>query len=456
MPGKLNLNRVSMPKREPEIRKGDFNEVALGYAEEQAMEEANRCLQCKKPLCKTGCPASIDIPELIAAVCERNMAEAVRILRSKNVLPGTTARVCPQEVLCEVKCVLGKKGAPISIGALQRYVADWEFVNQALIPKPERAASTGKKVAIIGSGPAGLTVAYYLAKLGHGVTVFEALPELGGMMRVGIPTYRLPREILTYELSYLESIGMDIRTNTRVESLDKLFSDGYQAIFLGLGAHKGIRMGVEGEEGPGVIEGVYFLRDVSLGQKVELGDKVAVIGGGNVAIDSARTALRLSTEEVTIIYRRTQVEMPAGSKEVDEASEEGVNIIFLAVPSKVTREKGLVDLECIRMELGEPDESGRRRPIPIKGSEFRMQFNTVIAAIGQRPDIPTGFALQVGRGNRLEVDTDTLATSREGVFAGGDVVTGPALVIDAMASGRKAAESIDKYLGGKGDIQGGC
>lgn len=452
MPGEINLDRVPMPKQDPEVRKGNFDEVALGYSEEQGNEEASRCLQCKKPLCRAGCPISVDVPEFIKAICEHNMPEAVRILRSRNVFPGTTARVCPQEVLCEGECVLGKKGAATSIGALQRYVADWASANPSLVAKPRRAPSTGKKVAVVGSGPAGLTAAYYLAELGHGVTVFEALPELGGMMRVGIPMYRLPRKILAGEILYIENMGVEMRANSRVESLDQLFSEGYDAVFLAIGAHKGMKMRVEGEDNPGVIEGVSFLREVSLGKEMRVGAKVAVIGGGNVAIDSACTALRLDAEEVTIVYRRTRVEMPAGAKEVEETLEEGVKIIFLAAPSKIEQEGGLVDMECIRMELGEPDDSGRRRPLPIKGSEFHMKFNTVIAAIGQRPDIPAGFDLQTGWGSTLEVNADTLATSRDGVFAGGDVVSGPAVVVKAMAAGRRAAGSIDSYLGGKGII----
>ncbi len=452
MPGEINLDRVPMPKQDPEVRKGNFDEVALGYSEEQGNEEASRCLQCKKPLCRAGCPISVDVPEFIKAICEHNMPEAVRILRSRNVFPGTTARVCPQEVLCEGECVLGKKGAAISIGALQRYVADWASANPSLVAKPRRAPSTGKKVAVVGSGPAGLTAAYYLAELGHGVTVFEALPEFGGMMRVGIPMYRLPRKILAGEILYIENMGVEMRANSRVESLAQLFSEGYDAAFLAIGAHKGMKMRVEGEDNPGVIEGVSFLRDVSLGKEMRVGAKVAVIGGGNVAIDSACTALRLDAEEVTIVYRRTRVEMPAGAKEVEETLEEGVKIIFLAAPSKIEQEGGLVDMECIRMELGEPDDSGRRRPLPIKGSEFHMKFNTVIAAIGQRPDIPAGFDLQTGWGSTLEVNADTLATSRDGVFAGGDVVSGPAVVVKAMAAGRRAAGSIDSYLGGKGII----
>jgi len=328
----------------------------------------------------------------------------------------------------------------------------WEHGNGIWKQNIKPAPATGKRVAIIGSGPAGLTAAYYLARLGHSVTVFEALPEPGGMMRVGIPDYRLPKDALRAEIKEIEDIGVEIRTNTRVNSIDSLFGEGYHAIFLAIGAHQGLKIGVEGEDVPRVIECVNFLRDVSLGKQVKLGDKVAVIGGGNAAIDTARTALRLGTKEVSIIYRRTQAEMPASREEVKEALEEGVKIHYLAAPSRIISQDSRVELESIRMELGAMDASGRRRPEPIKGSEFTMSFDTIIAAIGQRPEIPHQFSLATGRGNVIEVDSDTLATSREGVFAGGDVVTGPASVIEAIAAGRQATISIDKYLGGSGNI----
>jgi len=314
------------------------------------------------------------------------------------------------------------------------------------------APATGKRIAIIGSGPAGLTAAYYLVRLGHSATVFEALPEPGGMMRFGIPDYRLPKDILMAEIKEIEDIGVEIRTNTRVDSIESLFEEGYNSIFVAVGAHQGFSIGVEGEDSPRVIEGVNFWRDVSLGKKVELGDRVAVIGGGNAAIDSARTALRLGAKEVTIVYRRTQAEMPANPEEIEEALAEGVQLYILAAPSRIISQNGHVEMESIRMELGAIDASGRRRPEPIKGSEFTMEFDTIIAAIGQRPEIPHQFNLATGRGNAIETDPDTLATSIEGVFAGGDAVTGPASVIEAIAVGRQAAISIDKYLGGSGVI----
>jgi NADPH-dependent glutamate synthase beta subunit-like oxidoreductase len=307
-------------------------------------------------------------------------------------------------------------------------------------------------VAIVGSGPAGLTAAYYLAKLGHSVTVFEALPEPGGMMRVGIPRYRLPREVLDSEIEGIKSVGVEIKTNNKVESLDNLRGQGYNAIFLSIGAHQGVKLGVPGEESPGVIECISFLKDVSQGKKVKVGDRVVVVGGGNAAIDAARTARRLGTKEVIIVYRRSRQEMPANPEEVEAALEEGIKILFLAAPTKITKDGGTLVMECLRMELGEPDASGRKRPVPIKGSEFSIACDTVIAAIGQIPAIPSGFGLEPSAGGTLKVNSETLTTGIDGVFAGGDAATGPASVIKAIAAGRKAASSIDKYLGGSGDI----
>jgi NADPH-dependent glutamate synthase beta subunit-like oxidoreductase len=333
---------------------------------------------------------------------------------------------------------------------LKRYA--WEHDTGLWKQNVKTAPVTGKKIAIIGAGPAGLTAAYYLTRLGHSVTVFEALPEPGGMMRFGIPDYRLPKDALKAEIKEIADVGIEIRTNTRIDSIDSLFKDGYNAIFTAIGAHQGFKIGVEGENSPQVIEGVTFWREVSLGKKVEVGDRVAVIGGGNAAIDSARTALRLGAQEVTIIYRRTQAEMPASPEEVKEALAEGVQIHFLATPSRIISQNGTVALESVRMELGEMDASGRRRPEPIRGSESTTSFDTIIAAIGQRPEIPLQFHLTTGQGNIIKIDPDTLATSRDGVFAGGDAVTGPASVIEAIADGRQAATSIDKYLGGDGTI----
>jgi NADPH-dependent glutamate synthase beta subunit-like oxidoreductase/ferredoxin len=332
---------------------------------------------------------------------------------------------------------------------LKRFAAD--NGDDSWKERAKRLPSTGKKVAVVGSGPAGLTAAYYLAKQGHQVTVFEALPEPGGMARVGIPEYRLPRDILAKEIEDIKSFGVEIVLNTRVESLDSLFKQGFDAVFLGLGAHQGMSLGVDGEDLLGVIESAEFLRRVNLGEKVYLGEQVGVIGGGNVAIDAARVPLRLGAKKVTIIYRRTRNEMPANPEEIEAALEEGIEIVYLAAPSRVTRDNGKLKLECIRMELGEPDASGRRRPVPVEGSEFVTELDTLVAAIGQRIDVPESFNIELGRGNRLTVD-DSLMTSRAGVFSGGDCVSGPATFIEAIAAGRKAAASIDRFLGGDGDI----
>ncbi len=398
--------------------------------------------------CTHTCPARIDVPRYVRFIADGKPAEAVATIREKIPFPVVCGRVCFHP--CEARCRRGQLDEAIAIRALKRFASEhdsglWK-ANSKVAP------GTGKRVAIIGSGPAGLTAAYYLAKLGHSVTVFEALPEPGGMMRVGIPDYRLPKDLLAAEVDEIRAVGVDIKTNTRVESLDELFGQGYSAIFLAVGAHQGIDLGVEGEGDPRVVDCASFLKDVSLGKEVKVGDRVAVVGGGNAAIDSARTALRLGAKEVTIVYRRTRSEMPASPEEIDGALEEGVKVYFLAAPSRVIGEDGQVGLECIRMELGVVDTSGRRRPEPVKGSEFIMSFDTIIAAIGQRPEIPEQFGLPLGRGNTIQADPDTLVTSREGVFAGGDAVTGPASVIEAIAAGRQAAISIDKYLGGGGVI----
>ncbi len=398
--------------------------------------------------CSQACPAGVNIPGYIRFIADGKPAEAVAVIREKIPFPSVCGHVCIHP--CETKCQRNQLDDVIDIRVLKRFATEHDTGLWKANAKV--ASATGKRVAIIGSGPAGLTAAYYLARLGHSVTVFEALPEPGGMMRIGIPDYRLPKDVLRAEIEAIKGIGVDIRTNTKVDSLDSLVEQGYNAIFLAIGAHQGIRLGVEGEDSPGVIECVSFLRDVSLGKEVKLGDRVAVIGGGNAAIDSARTALRLGAKEVTIVYRRTRAEMPASPEEIEAAIEERIEVYFLAAPSRIISQDGELQLECIRMQLGAVDASGRRRPEPIKGSEFTMNFDNIIAAIGQRPEVPDRFGLPPGRGNIIQADDDTLTTDREGVFAGGDAVSGPASVIEAIAAGRRAATSIDKYLGGGGII----
>jgi formate dehydrogenase beta subunit len=398
--------------------------------------------------CRHACPAGIDVPRYVRLVAEGEPAKALAVIREKVPFPAVLGCVCVHP--CEQNCRRSQLNEPIGIKALKRFAAEHD---DGLWRQNSRIAPfTGKKVAIVGSGPAGLTAAYYLAKLGHKVTVLEALSKPGGMMRVGIPAYRLPRNVLDAEIEEIKKVGVEIKVNSKVKSLTPLFQQGYNAIFVSLGAHRGMRIGIEGEDSPGVMECVSFLHQVNLGGKVKLGDKLAVIGGGNAAIDASRSALRLGAKEATIIYRRTRAEMPASPEEVDEALHEGVKVIFLTAPSKIIPENAQLKLECIRMELGEPDATGRRRPMPIKGSEFTMEFDNIIAAIGQQPEIPARFGLKVSGGNTIQVDSATLATNMEGVYAGGDAVTGPSSVIEAIAAGRKAASSIDKYFGGEGVI----
>ena len=398
--------------------------------------------------CSDACPAHIDIPRYVHYIAQGKYSEALAVIREKVPFPGSLGRVCIHP--CEEACRRGQLNDPISIKELKRSAADRG--DESWRSNSKVAEPTGKRIAVVGAGPAGLTAAYYLTKSGHSATVFEALAEPGGMMRVGIPEYRLPRDILGGEIQVIREAGVDIRTNTRIESIESLIEQGYDAVLLAIGAHKGTKIGVEGEDLPGVMDGASFLREVNLGKEVKPGNKVAVIGGGNSAIDGARVALRLGAKEVTIVYRRTRAEMPASPEEVEAALHEGISIEFLAAPSKITQRNGVLGLECIRMKLGEPDASGRRRPEPIQGSEFTMDFDSVIAAIGQAPEVPSQFDVKLGRGSTLQADRRTLQTSRQGVFAAGDAVTGPASVIGAIAAGRLAASSIDKYLGGSGVI----
>jgi formate dehydrogenase (NADP+) beta subunit len=397
--------------------------------------------------CHEACPAGIDIPRYIRAIGRGRIATALAVVREKVPFPGVLGRVCihPCESACQRGLAVDK---PLQIRMLKRFASDsgdnsWKKQSKHLPP-------TGKRVAVVGSGPSGLTAAFYLAKLGHKVTVFEALPKPGGMMLVGIPDYRLPPNVLEKEINDIKESGVEIKLNTRITSVDSLFERGYNAVFLGLGAHKGMKLGAQGEDSPGVIEAVEFLRRGNLGERIDLGERVGVVGGGNVAIDAARMALRFGAKKVTIFYRRTRTEMPASPEEVEAVLEEHIDVSYLTAPTKATTLANGLVLECIRMKLGEPDSSGRARPIPVEGSEFKTELDTLLVAIGQQPEVPAELKVEVAR-NTIIVSAD-MQTSHKGVFSGGDCVRGPASVIEAIADGRKAAQAIDRYLGGKGNI----
>ncbi len=455
-----------MPRQEPKTRARNFNEVALGYSLEQAKEEASRCIQCPKHPCIEGCPVGIDIPGFIKAIDEGNMPEAVRILKDKNALPGICGRVCPQETQCEEVCTLAKKGAPSAIGRLERYVADWERANMAAKNSPVNpAAPTGKRVAVVGSGPASLTAAADLAKFGHSVTIFEALHVAGGVLMYGIPEFRLPKEIVQAEVDYVVSLGVKIELDSvvgKLVTIDELLSNGYDAVFLGTGAGLPMFMNIPGENLNGVYSANEFLTRVNLMKAykfpeydtpVKVGRRVAVIGGGNVAMDSARCALRLGAEEVYIIYQRSEVEMPARREEVENAKEEGIQFKLLTNPKQFlgNEQNWVVGMECYEMELGEPDESGRRRPIVKPGSEFVIDVDVVVVALGTTPNpliASTTKGLETTKWGTVVADEATGKTAKDKVWAGGDIVTGAATVISAMGAAKCAAEDIDKYLRG--------
>jgi len=462
---KLNLNRVEMPRQDPIERGKNFNEVALGYSEEQAIEEASRCIQCPKRPCVDGCPVNVNIPEFIAALREGDMPEAVRALKGKNSLPGICGRVCPQETQCEEVCTLNKKEAPIAIGRLERYVADWERDHPEAVeaPNEDPQKPTGKRIAVVGSGPAGLTVAADLVKMGHSVTMFEALHVAGGVLMYGIPEFRLPKEIVQGEVHFVESLGAELILDSvigKIDTVDELLGNGYDAVFLGTGAGLPMFMNIPGENLCGVYSSNEFLTRTNLMKAylypeydtpLEMGKRVAVIGGGNVAMDSARCALRLGAREVYVIYRRSEAEMPARREEVENAMEEGIIFKFLTNPTGFLSDgRGWVTaMECIRMELGEPDDSGRRRPVPIPGSDFVIKVDTVVVALGTTPNpliASTTTGLETTRWGTVVADESTGKTVKDRVWAGGDIVTGAATVISAMGAGKRAAADIDRFL----------
>ncbi|KLU66255.1 glutamate synthase [NADPH] small chain [Desulfosporosinus acididurans] len=455
------IPRHEMPCQDSKARAHNFEEVALGYTKEMAVEEAQRCLQCKKPLCRTGCPVEVLIPDFIKQIAEENFEEASKVLKIKNSLPAICGRVCPQESQCESKCILGIKGEPVAIGRLERFAADYGMKSKKA--EMEKTEPSGKRVAIIGAGPAGLACAGDLAKAGHAVTIFEALHVAGGVLMYGIPQFRLPKDIVQTEIDTLKQMGVEILTNQvvgKVTSVDELMANGYDAVFIGTGAGLPYFMNIPGENLNGVYSANEFLTRTNLmkGYKfpdyatpVKVGKNVAVLGAGNVAMDSARTALRLGAENVYIIYRRSRDEMPARKEELEHAEEEGIQFRLLTNPVSIEGdERGWVkSLTCLRYELGEPDASGRRAPVPIAGSEFEIEMDTVVVAIGQGPNplVTTSTpGLELNKRGNIVADPETLMTSKSGVFAGGDIVTGAATVILAMGAGKKAAAGIDAYL----------
>ncbi len=461
----MKLPRQPMPAQDPQKRAGNFDEVALGYSEESALREALRCLECKRPKCVEGCPVEVDIPGFIKYIKEGDLPAAARSLKGDNALPAVCGRVCPQETQCEAFCVMGKKREPVAIGRLERYVADWDLAHPS--PPPDPPSSTGKKVAVIGCGPAGLTCAGELARFGHQVTIFESLHAPGGVLIYGIPEFRLPKHVVHAEVDYVKSLGVEVQMDVvvgKTYTLDELLTEqGYDAIFLGTGAGLPMFIHIPGENYNGVYSANEFLTRVNLMKAylfpewdtpVKVGDKVAVIGAGNVAMDAARSALRLGAEAVHIVYRRSAAEVPARAEEVHHAEEEGVIFDFLTNPVEIYGgDKGWVrGMRCIRMKLGEPDASGRRRPLPIEGSEFDMDVDMVIMALGTRPN-PLVFTdaggLERTKWGTVVADEETGKTTKDRVWAGGDIVTGAATVISAMGAGKRAAADIDRFLSGE-------
>ncbi len=464
-----------MPEQDPAIRRRNSLEVPLGYTPEQAMQEARRCLQCKKPDCIPGCPVNIDIPGFLHLVAEGKFIEAAHLVKRANALPAVTGRVCPQEEQCEGRCVMAKKYESVGIGRLERFVADWEAA-QGAVQIPPKAPPTGKRVAVVGSGPAGITVSAELALLGHDVKMFEALHEPGGVLVYGIPEFRLPKAIVAREIDYVCSLGVQLETDVVIGmtyTVDELLEE-FDAIFLGTGAGLPWFLGIPGENLNGVYSANEYLTRANLMRAYDFpnydtppirGNRVITVGGGNVAMDSARTALRLGAKQSIIVYRRSRAEMPARLEEIHHAEQEGVEFQLLTNPVAIHATTSAVsegsaapaagtgnwvrEIECIRMELGEPDASGRRRPVPVKNSNFRIPADVVVISIGQSPNplIPqTTPELKVAKGGVITVDAETGKTSKRGVFAGGDVATGGATVILAMGAGKKAAVAIHAYL----------
>jgi glutamate synthase (NADPH/NADH) small chain len=461
---KTKVPRQKMPEQEPRVRARNFAEVPFGYTPELAQLEASRCLQCKKPKCIEGCPVEVEIPAFVKLIKEGDFAGAARKLKERNSLPAVCGRVCPQEDQCEKVCVVGKKDQPVAVGRLERFAADWERT-KGEVSIPEKAPATGKKVAVVGSGPAGLTLAGDLILKGHEVTIFEALHKTGGVLIYGIPEFRLPKDIVQSEVNYLERLGVKVECNCvigRIETVDELLKE-YDAAFLGLGAGLPQFLNVPGENYCGIYSANEYLTRSNLMKAylfpkydtpIARGKNVAVFGAGNVAMDSARTALRLGADTVRIIYRRSRDEMPARIEEVHHAEEEGVQFYLLTAPTKFLGDDNgwVTGVECLRMELGEPDESGRRRPVPVKGSEFQLECDMAVVAIGAgaNPLLPTQTpGLELNKRGYIVANLETGKTTKPRVWAGGDIVTGSATVILAMGAGRKAANSIHEYLKGK-------
>lgn len=460
----MSPKKVPMPEQEPQVRNKNFAEVALGYTAEMAVEEATRCLHCKHAPCVNGCPVNVKIPDFIAKIAEGDFDGAYDIIAQTNSLPAVCGRVCPQENQCEGKCVRGMKGEPVGIGRLERFAADYRMKQgKERVTKP---VSNGIKVAVIGGGPAGLTCAGDLAKLGYEVTIFEAFHTPGGVLMYGIPEFRLPKNIVQQEIHALQELGVSIQTNMvvgKVVSVDELLEEGYRAVFIGSGAGLPSFMKIEGENLNGVYSANEFLTRINLMKAykfpecdtpIEMGKRVAVVGGGNVAMDAARSAKRLGAEEVSIVYRRSEAEMPARQEEVHHAKEEGIQFRMLTNPVRILgdEEGWVMGLECVKMELGEPDASGRRRPVAVKGSEEVLPMDTVVIAIGQTPNPlikATTPGLETQTWGGIVVKDESGLTSKEGVYAGGDAVTGAATVILAMGAGKSAATAMDAYIQGK-------